>query len=312
MAAKKLSASRGRDKGSNKTASKTPIQERKVERRKIADLKQHPKQATHFRDLPLVKLQRMAKGMLTRGLKIPVEITRDNVIVCGHQRVRAARLNGWTEIDVIVRDDLLDDATIEAELLRDNRERRQLSRLQEVRCLKGEWDLAQARPCHERSEYLQGTLKEAVSAELDMSPKNSQRYLDLLKTPNAVQDAFDDGDLPLNTAARVAGLPEDQQEEIAQEIDAGKDAKAVVEQYLGNTPRRRQRIHPVLRMSMRHFFQAVRMLQGRASEIEERHLTGNDVALLNQVQSLAGQMLQAKATSSTANAAAGQKTTTAR
>ena len=325
MAGKKQA--RGKDTGLRASLGK------KVEKRKIADLKPHPKQAEHFRDLPDAKLQRLAKGMLIRGLKNPVEITRDNVIICGHQRVRAALLNGWTEIVVVTRDDLLDEAAIEAELLRDNRERRQLSRLQEVRCLKGEWELAQTLPCGERPDHLQGTLKEDVSAELGMSSKNTQRYLDLLKTPPAVQDAFDDGELPLNTAARVAGLPEDEQDEIAKEILAGKDPKnpkapkEVAEHYLANTRDNRQRIGTALRMTLGHFFKAIRTIRGRADEVEDRHLTEHSLVLLNDVQSVISQLLQVKAggepsaanpknglapaTCSTPNAAVGRETTKA-
>lgn len=289
MAEKKRNMpAKGNGTGSNHNAKGSSIPPRKAEKRKLADVKPHPKQREHFRDLPDAALNRLAKSILTHGLKHPVEITRDNTIICGHQRVRAAKLNGWTEIDVIVRDDLIGDAAVESELLRDNSERRQLSRHQEVRSLKGEYDLVQALPEGERPEHLQGSLKEVVIGKLKMSPKNSKRYLDLLKTSEPVQHAFDDGLLPLNTAARVAGLSKDAQQQIADQIEAGADPKSTVKPYLAKKTGRSQGIHAFRATTVRRLRELADRVDGRLKEIKS--MPAEDGAIVDEVYSVIGKL----------------------
>src|ERR1700677_2926106 len=73
---------------------------------KICKLKDHPSQHTIFGDLTNEELETLAENMKKHGLHDPVEILSDGTIIAGHQRVRAAKTLGWTEIDVVVRDDL--------------------------------------------------------------------------------------------------------------------------------------------------------------------------------------------------------------
>ena len=78
----------------------------KIEYRNPDDLHDHPSQAGLFGNVPDDDLAELAADMTERGQQIPVEILPDGTIITEHQRVRAARLLQWEEIDVIVRHDL--------------------------------------------------------------------------------------------------------------------------------------------------------------------------------------------------------------
>jgi ParB-like chromosome segregation protein Spo0J len=94
-------------------------------------LHEHLRQAAMFGDLPEEEIRALAEDMARNGQRQPVEIRPDGTIIAGHQRVLAAKLLGWTEIDVIVRYDLEEqgDAAVEAYFVGDNLFRRQLSPL---------------------------------------------------------------------------------------------------------------------------------------------------------------------------------------
>src|SRR5438445_9711668 len=108
-----------------------------IQKWKIAGLKPHPLQAQFFADLPMQKLRDLTEDMKERGQKEPLELLPDGTIVCGHQRAKAAEtVLGWDEIDAWVNHDLADqgDLAVEQRLIEDNLARRQLDRLDQVRC----------------------------------------------------------------------------------------------------------------------------------------------------------------------------------
>jgi ParB-like chromosome segregation protein Spo0J len=108
------------------------LQNRRIESRLIADLKRHPNQDGLFFPLEGEEFERFIES-LKGGLDDPIEITPDNVIVDGHQRVRAALELGWTHIQVWVRDDLVDQAAVDRRHIEANFNRRQLTGLDRAR-----------------------------------------------------------------------------------------------------------------------------------------------------------------------------------
>src|SRR4051812_27969140 len=98
---------------------------------KIAKLQDHPRQAEMFGDVDDGELKALAENMEKRGQRDPVEVTPNGTVIAGHQRVRAAKLLGWNEIDVVVRHDLAaeGDSAVEELFLEDNFFRRHLSPL---------------------------------------------------------------------------------------------------------------------------------------------------------------------------------------
>lgn len=55
------------------------------------------------------EVEAVANSINSFGFKVPVIIDKNNVLVCGHTRVKAAKKLGFTEVPCIVADDLSDD-----------------------------------------------------------------------------------------------------------------------------------------------------------------------------------------------------------
>src|SRR5262249_14963298 len=142
------------------------------------------------------------------GQQDPIEILPCGTILTGHQRARAARLLGWTEVWVIVRGDLdkAGAAAQECHFINDNLIRRHLSPLARARSIRRLLEIEVG----ERPGGIDGSrkerLKEELARRLHLSLRSVNRYLLILDTPTEVQFAFDHGDIPLVLAGRVALL----------------------------------------------------------------------------------------------------------
>ncbi len=69
-----------------------------MEKIKLIDLKfsEH-----HYRSDSEEAVEQMAASLKLEGQHEPIEITEDNIVIDGQVRVSAARLLGWTEIEVV-------------------------------------------------------------------------------------------------------------------------------------------------------------------------------------------------------------------
>ncbi len=65
-------------------------------------------QTRHRREFDEKKLERLALSLRTVGLLQPVVVDDEAHLICGERRIRAARLNGWEEIECVRKDDLDD------------------------------------------------------------------------------------------------------------------------------------------------------------------------------------------------------------
>ena len=197
---------------------------------RINELKEHPRQRELFEDLSDGELDELATSLDSDGLKNPVEILPDGTIVCGHQRIRAAKKLGWDEIDVVVRHDLSGEGAILAELIRDNLDRRHLS----------EFDIA--RPYDELRKLAkaagklrgQGTLRDQLAKRF--GPGFSGRKLDrlkrLLELPAEFQNFIRRGQLTQQNGERLLRLDLDRLDQAAEQIRNGADAQTIVKELL--------------------------------------------------------------------------------
>lgn len=65
-------------------------------------------------------VEAVANSINSFGFKVPVIVDKNNVLVCGHTRVKAAKKLGMTEVPVVIADDLSDDQ-IKAFRIADNK-----------------------------------------------------------------------------------------------------------------------------------------------------------------------------------------------
>lgn len=95
---------------------------------KINELKAHPFNKI-FGDLPEEEFEALKNDIQIRGMQSNIDITEDNVIVCGHQRVKACKQLGLKEVEARVLKGWNDDQ-VKQHLILDNILRRQLTNLQ--------------------------------------------------------------------------------------------------------------------------------------------------------------------------------------
>src|SRR5215470_8837572 len=90
------------------TEKKEEVTEKKGKAGKVTltELKPHPRQQEVFADLPDEQLEELATDMKLNGQLVPIEVLPGGTIICGHQRVRAARKLGWDSVRAIIREDL--------------------------------------------------------------------------------------------------------------------------------------------------------------------------------------------------------------
>lgn len=202
-----------------------PGKKRQIGRRRLADLKPHPKQRKFFADTPPAELQALADDIERNGLQSPIEITSDNVIICGHRRKAALLLLGREEAKVWVRTDLEGEGAVELRLIEDNVNRRQLSELEMVRCWLREVELLRD-SCPRGTR--QGGLNDLVAKQFGKSGRQMYRIKNVLKTPLPVQQAFEKKQINLEEATRVFEQSPEIQRKIADAITKGEKPKQVV------------------------------------------------------------------------------------
>lgn len=202
---------------------------------KLADLKPHPRQKALFGIATVSEIEILANDIRDHGLRHPIEVLPDGTILCGHNRVKAAKaMLHWDEIDAIVRHDLAgaNDLEIEKCVIADNYCRRQLRPLERARCALRLKELAHGGGLGHLSENAQENVRRNVrgwvGSLLKMSGREVSRLLRVLETPPAIQRAYDDGKLSLVLAGKVAGLTDAQQQQIVQDIRVGVDPKEAV------------------------------------------------------------------------------------
>ena len=238
-------------------------------KRKIDDLKPHPCQGKYFKDISEAHLWDLAEDIRANGLKMPVEILPDNTIIAGHQRCRAARLLEWEEIDVVVRHDLAEkgEGAVIKELIGDNLNRRQLDKLEAARAYKALNEIEKCLPPKERRKYGIGRLRDIIGARLGLNGRTLDRYVRLLDTPPAVQEAFQRDTLPLLLAEQVAGLRFGIQQQIASQIQVGADPKEVVAKHLPKKNKQPIRVSKVLETLVRGLAVAIEQMQGKVCNL---------------------------------------------
>jgi len=199
---------------------------KQVEVRLLSALKPHPKHRIFF-DLDELQLNELAEDIRVNGLREPPEICSDGTIICGHQRVRAVRLLGWSEISCWVRRDLEEEGreAVEKRLIEDNFNRRQLSDL----------ETAKAYKLLKEFKYRpgQGDLRDVLGKRFNMSGRSLDRLLQILRTPHEVQQAYVRRQITAGLAGKISRLSKPQKGEIANRIARGENPKQVALEFVG-------------------------------------------------------------------------------
>lgn len=242
--------------------------------RRIDQLRPFPSQREVFDDLPDQELRDLADDIAERGLQQMVEVLPENTagfaadtIIAGHQRTRALQLLGRTETVVKVRYDLVNASKqqIENEFVQSNIRRRQLTTLQTARA-EAFLHWSGCNPLHRVRAAEDPELSKRIAEATGATGRHLNRILRILDAPLPVQRACDAGRLRMVLAERVASLPDEQQQDIAQRIDAGEDPNEVVALYFA---RPAASIEKLVQHCMDHLADAMSLLNGRLVEVRE-------------------------------------------
>lgn len=152
----------------------------------INKLKPHPFNKI-FGNLPVGEFNSLKDDIKNRGIQTIIDITKDNIIICGHQRIRALKDLGIKEVEVRVLD--WSDDRIKEHLIKDNILRRQLNEFQIVeashelekiyedrRGLRTDLNIGTDDP-----KLQQGRTRDIVAKDFGISGRTLERYEEIYK-----------------------------------------------------------------------------------------------------------------------------------
>ena len=256
----------------------------------VGKLKAHPQNALTFGSPTPQEIAALAAEMAKDGQLEPIEITPKGVIISGHSRWEAAKKLGWKTVCCWVRHDLAKagaDAVVER-LIRTNLHRRQLTPLGKARCYR---DLKTSCRANQRlSSTAKGDLRDQLGKMFHESGRSLDRKLQLLDLPLVLQKAFEDGQLPLTVATRIAGLKKPEQEQIAASVQAGANPVEVAATFLPPKETRHRRVYEAVRSFIKTLARGLDDLEGRTDQVGVSTINEHR-QLLEQVHDVIGQWL---------------------
>jgi ParB-like chromosome segregation protein Spo0J len=267
------------------TTSDSPV--KTTEKRKLAELKPHPRQAANFRASLPHEVGELADDLKRNGQLCPVECLPDGTLIGGHALVAAAKLLGWQQVDVWVRHDLAAQGADASErrLIEDDLTRRHLPPLELARCDKRLKEMGRRGGLCQQDK---AELRDQIGKKLGMSGRNLDRYLRVLDdTPQEVQDAVSSGKLAVTLAEKVASLPRAGREKVAAEIRSGEDPSEVVCRHVRPARTTHKKTRDAFNSFMSALARGVPDLEGRL-ERANVELTPQTALLLNRAESVIG------------------------
>jgi hypothetical protein len=139
----------------------------KVEKRKLADLKPHPKNPRQFTEKGMKDLENSINSI---GFMQPININQEGTILSGHQRAMKLKQMGEIEVDVYVPDRMLTPKQEEEVLVRANAN------------TAGQWDWDILANNFEIEEINDWGLEVPDIEDIDLSDKNKEIDIDSLDT----------------------------------------------------------------------------------------------------------------------------------
>lgn len=206
-----------------------------IQRRRIDGLTPHPQQGLIYNDLSDREFQSLKDDIAKHGLRQPVEITAAGMLMDGCHRVRALKELGFDEVDVIICDEMTDDA-VEERFVNANLLRRQLDAVSKARAIKRLAEIESRKSGIRIDLHTDHSFRDRLARLLgDISGRTVDRYLQLLRLDRVIQDAVASGQLPMSKALKIESLPIAKRQSIVERISRKEPAGKVVTEYLRRT-----------------------------------------------------------------------------
>lgn len=198
----------------------------------VANLRPHPRQHLIYGDLPHSEYLALKEDILKHGIRQPIEVTKDDVLVDGHHRVRALRELGIDEVDAIVvaaeSEEMIEERLVTANLMR-----RQMDPVTKARSIQHLAKIESRRIGIRIDLHEKGPFRDWLASLLgNTSGRTIDRYLQLLRLEREIQDAVSTGQLPMTTALKIGSLPKAARAAIVERIKENQPPRKVVEEYL--------------------------------------------------------------------------------
>lgn len=185
----------------------------------------HPRNSEFFDDITGEPWQEFLKSVETSGIIQPVVITQDNVVVSGHQRLRACQELGIAEIPVVQRTYADEDAVLK-DLLETNIRQRGVDNSNPVklgRCIKELerlYGIEHGGDRKSRGHNVPLITQDDLAEQLDISTRQLKRYKKLAELIPELEDFVETGMITASTALALSRqLAADDQRKLLESLD---------------------------------------------------------------------------------------------
>lgn len=241
---------------------------------KIEELIPHKRNSEFFDDMTGEKWQEFLESIKTSGVIEPIVITQDKVIVSGHQRVRACKELGITEIMTEMRSYDSEDKIIKDLLETNVRQRgniggssvklgRRIRELERIYGIHNGGNDKVARTANGET----GLSQEDLAKQLGISVDTLQRAKSLTTLPPEIQDLIEQGNISPSTASRlIAKLTPEQQEQLIQSLPiTEKLTQKQIQGYINQINSIKSQVKETETLK-----EKIRVLQSSIREMEQR------------------------------------------
>lgn len=158
-----------------------------------------------FRDMPQREFEELVASVAEHGVLVPVAIRPDGVILCGHQRVKAAAQAGLPEVPCV-------EVVLPSEdhyrlyAIDDNLQRRHMSPVERARVFVERKQVV-AR-LQEAGLGTTGRIRDVAASPLGISGRQASKYEAITRLPKEVQQMVDSGEIGVEVAAAIAKVPD--------------------------------------------------------------------------------------------------------
>ncbi len=198
----------------------------------VANLRPHPLQDVIYGDLSPSEFAALKQDIQHHGIRQPVEVTKDGVLVDGKHRVRALRELGIEEVEAIIVEAENEEA-IEERFVTANLNRRQSDPVTKARAIQQLAKIESRRIGIRIDLHENGRFRERLASLLgNTSGRTIDRYLQLLRLEREIQDAVSSGQLPMTKALKIESLPKPARKAIVERLKQNEPPRKVVDEYL--------------------------------------------------------------------------------
>jgi ParB-like chromosome segregation protein Spo0J len=198
----------------------------------VANLRPHPLQDVIYGDLSPSEFAALKQDIQHHGIRQPVEVTKDGVLVDGKHRVRALRELGIEEVDAIIVEAENEEA-IEERFVTANLLRRQSDPVTKARAIQQLAKIESRRIGIRIDLHAKGPFRDRLASLLgNTSGRTIDRYLQLLRLEREIQDAVSSGQLPMTKALKIESLPKPARKAIVERMKKNEPPGKVVEEFL--------------------------------------------------------------------------------